>query len=129
MGFRANYLQGVGRAVARGDLDLAALRKESYEGAVDVLTAIPGVGRKVADCVLLFAYDFPQAFPIDVWVRRGLRRLYAKRRLSDEKLRQWAVRRWNGWAGYAQQYLFHAERENASTNRSNRGDTPVARVR
>lgn len=130
MGFRANYLQGVAGAVARGDLDLEALRKESYEGAVEVLTGLPGVGRKVADCVLLFAYDHAQAFPVDVWVRRGLRRLYVKRRMSDEKLRRWAVRRWNGWAGYAQQYLFHAERqggdENARIARGNRAVTPRA---
>jgi N-glycosylase/DNA lyase len=69
---------------------------------------LPGVGGKIADCVLLFAYGFDSAFPVDVWVERALQQLYFPRRRAGEKrLRQFVVTHFGPHAGYAQQYLFH----------------------
>ena len=72
---------------------------------------LPGVGRKIADCVLLFGYGFQEAFPVDVWVMRGLRELYfPRRRPSLKRLQRFATTHFGPNAGYAQQYLFHYTR-------------------
>ena len=69
---------------------------------------LPGVGRKVADCVLLFAYGRQDAFPVDVWVQRALRQLYfPNRRPNPRMLERFASTHFGPFAGYAQQYLFH----------------------
>jgi N-glycosylase/DNA lyase len=69
---------------------------------------LPGVGRKIADCVLLFAYGFSEVFPVDVWVTKALRQLYfAKRRPTAKRLQRFSETYFGPQAGYAQQYLFH----------------------
>ena len=70
--------------------------------------AIPGVGPKIADCVLLFAYGFQSAFPVDVWVIKALRELYFRgRRVKIQRLQRFSKSHFGPFAGYAQQYLFH----------------------
>jgi N-glycosylase/DNA lyase len=87
------------------------------------LMKLPGVGRKIADCVLLFAYGFQSAFPVDVWVMKGLRQLYfPRRRVTLQRLHRFAASHFGPCAGYAQQYLFHymrirAKRTARSPNR------------
>jgi N-glycosylase/DNA lyase len=72
------------------------------------LLKLPGVGNKIANCVLLFAYGFQQAFPVDVWVMKALRQLYfPKRRASDQRIARFTATYFGPNAGYAQQYLFH----------------------
>ena len=108
MGFRAPYLLATARRVADGAMDLEALRGMTMEEAEARLLELPGVGEKIAQCVLLFAYDFPRAFPIDVWVRRALVELYfPRRRPSPARLRRFIATHFGPHAGYAQQYLFH----------------------
>ena len=94
------------------------------------LLALPGVGRKVADCILLFSLDKPEAFPVDVWVRRLVHALYPRAlnaylpdaagrlekglsTLEHRELLRFAWERWGCLAGYAQQVLFHAARLDA----------------
>jgi N-glycosylase/DNA lyase len=108
MGFRAPYLRDTARAVVERRIDLAALANLRVEQARDALMYLPGVGRKVADCVLLFAYGFQSAFPVDVWVMNGLRELYfPRRKVSVSRLHEFAASHFGPNAGYAQQYLFH----------------------
>jgi N-glycosylase/DNA lyase len=108
MGFRAPYLLAAARRVASGGLDLEMLCGLPLDEARAVLIDLPGVGRKIADCVLLFAYDFPTAFPVDVWVMKALRQLYFPRRgVSPRRLERFASTHFGPRAGYAQQYLFH----------------------
>jgi N-glycosylase/DNA lyase len=108
MGFRAPYLLATARLIASGRFDLARLQALPVEIARTELMQLPGVGRKIADCVLLFAYGFPSAFPVDVWVMKALRRLYfPRRRVSLQRLHQFAATHFGPHAGYAQQYLFH----------------------
>jgi N-glycosylase/DNA lyase len=72
------------------------------------LMKLRGVGGKIADCVLLFAYGFDSAFPIDVWIERALQKLYfPRRRATKKRLRHFAATHFGPHAGYAQQYLFH----------------------
>lgn len=108
MGFRAPNLLGAARHVAEGKLDLKRLRYLSYEEAQMELMKLRGVGEKIADCVLLFAYGFDSAFPVDVWIERALQTLYfPRRRASEKKLLNFAATHFGLHAGYAQQYLFH----------------------
>lgn len=111
MGFRAPYLRATARRIAGREVDLAPLAWRSIEAARACLMSLPGVGQKIADCVLLFAYGRPAAFPLDVWVMRALRRLYfARRRPTPRRLREFSAAYFGPNAGYAQQYLFHCER-------------------
>jgi N-glycosylase/DNA lyase len=108
MGFRAPYILETAGIIAEGKLDLANLHEMSVHQARAELLQLPGVGRKIADCVLLFAYGFQAAFPVDVWVMKALRQLYfPKRRPSPLRMQRFTETYFGPNAGYAQQYLFH----------------------
>ena len=80
------------------------------------LLELPGVGRKIADCVLLFAFGFQDAFPVDVWVSRALRELYFPgKRVNLKRLERFSQTHFGQFAGYAQQYLFHYMRTRSFT--------------
>jgi len=107
-GFRAPYLLATARMIASGEFELARLQSLPVEVARAELMKLPGVGRKIADCVLLFAYGFQSAFPVDVWVTKALRQLYFPRqRVPLQRLHRFAATHFGPCAGYAQQYLFH----------------------
>ena len=108
MGFRAPYLKAAAAAVVEGGLDLHGLAHLGSDQARDRLLELPGVGPKIANCVLLFAYGFPDAFPVDVWVTKALKELYFNNRhVSAQQLRHFSQTHFGAYAGYAQQYLFH----------------------
>ncbi len=113
LGFRAPYVDATAKIVADGEIDLFALREAAYDEALQTLTSLPGVGDKVANCVLLFSLDKLEAFPVDVWVRRALQEWYLderKKKLSAEKMRLWAREYFGPYAGYANQYMFQDRR-------------------
>lgn len=101
-GFRARYLLDAARKVADGTVRLAAIPEMSCEEGRAELKKIVGVGDKVADCVLLFAYRKTEAFPSDVWIKRIMAEYY-KNGLPE------CV---GGDQGIAQQYLFEYFRKN-----------------
>jgi N-glycosylase/DNA lyase len=108
MGFRAPHLLAAARQVVDGKFDLERLRHLPQEEARGELMKLRGVGHKIANCLLLFAFGFDGAFPVDVWVERALRELYfPRRRVSAKRLQDFAATHFGPHAGYAQQYLFH----------------------
>ena len=108
MGFRAPNLLAAAREIAEGRFDLERIRQLPHIEARAELMKLRGVGGKIADCVLLFAYGFDAAFPVDVWIERALQQLYfPRRRASEPRLRRFAATHFGPHAGYAQQYLFH----------------------
>ena len=112
LGYRAKYVAKTAEIVASGGIALNALREASYDDAKAALTALPGVGAKVADCVLLFALDKLEAVPIDRWVRRAFEEWYLDgEELPYDKLLAWALQTFGSNAGYAQQYLFFRRRQ------------------
>ena len=113
LGFRAKYVFASAVRILEQGIDLLALRTQDYERGLEILTAFPGVGDKVANCVLLFSMDKLDAFPVDVWIKRVLRESYltkADENVPDSKLRAWAQNKFGAYAGYANQYMFHKRR-------------------
>lgn len=114
MGFRAPHVLAAARKLDSGAMDLGRIASLPLDEARDCLTQLNGVGPKIADCVLLFAYGFPKAFPVDVWIRRALEHLYFRgRSVRPERLNRFIETHFGPWSGYAQQYLFHAVRTGA----------------
>ena len=118
LGYRAAYVKGAARALAGADLE--GLRAKSYAETRARLIELPGVGPKVADCIMLFSLEKLDAFPIDTWVRRALRFHYPgsfRPEPDTEKrymeLRSEALERFGRYAGLAQQFLFKAARDGA----------------
>ena len=123
MGFRAPYLRETARLIAEGNFNLAELHSLPLAEARARLLTLPGVGRKIADCVMLFAYGFPAAFPVDVWVARALGELYfPRRRPTRQKLELFIETHFGPHPGYAQQYLFHYMR-----TRNKKGNQGIAK--
>ena len=114
LGFRAPYVAQAAVAVAEERLDLEALRHMAYQDAKVRLIELPGVGSKIADCVLLHSLDKLEAFPIDIWVRRALRDWYfqGQKPPPDRAMLEWAQDHFGPYAGYAELYLFHGRRLN-----------------
>jgi N-glycosylase/DNA lyase len=110
LGFRAKSLLGAARMIAHGEIDLKALRTIKTSVAREALCSVPGVGVKVANCVLLFGYERLDAVPVDVWIDRILRAMRGNRPASPAQLQKYSERRLGPYAGYVQQYLFHHAR-------------------
>ena len=113
LGYRARHLLGAARAVASGEVDLDAVARMDDDEARAELCRLPGVGVKVANCALLFAFERLRAFPIDVWIERVLRETYfpKTRKITAKKLGEFSAKYFGEYGGYAQQYLFHHARK------------------
>ena len=112
LGFRAPYVAQATRRVLEKSLDLDLLVKLTYDEAKARLMECPGIGPKIADCILVFSLDKMEAFPIDVWVRRALGEWYFPEQKvpTNRVLGEWAHQHFGRYGGYAQQYLFHGRR-------------------
>ena len=99
-GFRARYLIDAAQKVSAGEIDWELCRTGDYEQARRELMKITGVGVKVADCTLLFGLHRVEAFPLDVWMKRAMERLFPDMTPAD----------FGSYAGIAQQYIFHFSR-------------------
>lgn len=101
LGYRARYVLAAARLVQTGRLNLETLAFLGDGELLEALTAVPGVGVKVANCVSLFGYHRIAAFPRDVWINRVVREHYRGR---------FPLYRYKGFAGVMQQYLFYYAR-------------------
>ncbi len=112
LGYRAKNLLATARMVDAGAIQLEMLRELPIDQARQQLCTLPGVGEKVANCVLLFSCNAWGAFPVDVWIDRVIRELYLKRkrRVTTTRVRDFCRDYFGEWGGYAQQYLFHYAR-------------------
>ena len=113
LGYRAKNLLATARLVSSGKVDLERWKNLPDEPLRASLCELPGVGAKVANCVMLFAYERLRAFPIDVWIERVLRQKYfpGKRKVTAAQLRAFCDTYFGDHGGYAQQYLFHHARK------------------
>ena len=110
LGYRAENLLKTARLLADGTIDLEAIAKQPTARLRQTLQMLPGVGVKVANCILLFAYERLDAVPIDTWIHRILLAMRKGRKGTPSQLATYAHRRLGPYAGYVQQYLFHHAR-------------------
>lgn len=111
LGYRAPFLWGTAMFLSRNPEYLDRVREAEHEEALERVLSFPGIGPKVADCVLLYGFHRLDAFPVDVWVLRAVRKLYFRNRgISEARARAFGRKRWGSHAGYIQQYLFHSAR-------------------
>ncbi len=111
IGFRAKYLKQIAFIISKGIVDLNSLHNIPTKEARRILTSLPGVGPKIADCVLLFAYGRFEVFPVDTWIRRAMQYFYFRnQRTPDSVIRKFATEYFGRYAGYAQQFIYHHTR-------------------
>ncbi len=108
LGFRARNVLATAQMVAANEIRLEALANLPTAEVRETLCRFPGVGDKIANCVLLFAYGRMDAVPIDVWIGRALQQTYfsGNEKIGAARLSEFCSY-FGPYAGYAQQYLFH----------------------
>ena len=121
VGYRAEFIKEVANIIFSKKIDFKSLKKSNYFEVKKNMCSIPGVGNKVADCIMLFSLNKLEAFPLDRWMIRILEKYYfnefhLETKTITEKqyniLHEKIVNHFGPYAGYAQQFLFKMEREN-----------------
>ena len=110
-GYRAEYIKKTAEMVCSGEIRLEQVAQLPYRDAHKALMACPGVGPKVADCILLFSMGKTEAFPVDVWIRKVMQHFYPESGDTSRGVKEFAWQRFGHLAGFAQQYLFYYARE------------------
>tara|TARA_Y100000996_G_scaffold378285_1_gene330857 strand:- start:28 stop:888 length:861 start_codon:yes stop_codon:yes gene_type:complete len=122
LGYRSKYVKKAAIAVNDGTINFSLLKKQNYYDARDNLCQVFGIGKKVADCILLFSLDKLEAVPLDRWVLRILQKYYSDRfeiktksitEKTYDELHEKIIEYFGEYAGYAQQFLFKNERDNS----------------
>ncbi|MDO5046935.1 MAG: DNA glycosylase [Anaerococcus sp.] len=106
VGFRDKRIVETSKLIDEGALDFnpdGLTSKQIQKKLMD----LPGVGPKVADCILLFAYHRRETFPVDVWIKRVMENLFIKKEVPKKQIEAYARDYFKDLAGYAQQYLFY----------------------
>ena len=120
LGFRAKSVKKASEDVVVKKVDFDHLKKIDYITAKDALKSVRGIGNKIADCILLFSLEKLEAFPIDRWTWRILKKYYSEKfelqnkTLTEKKyeeIHEKIVEYFGPYAGYAQQFLFKMERD------------------
>ena len=121
VGYRAPFIKEAAKMVFSKKINFENLKNTDYNEAKRNLLLIPGVGNKVADCIMLFSLNKLDAFPLDTWMIKILEKYYSKEFQIETKtitekqyqiLHEKIVDYFGPYCGYAQQFLFKMEREN-----------------
>lgn len=107
-GFRAKYIIDASKKIAFGEINLDEIYSMSSQDGRKYLKQIKGIGDKVADCILLFAYQKFDVFPKDVWIKKILYNLY---KVEAKNFDLFVKEKFGDFGGFAQQYLFYYGRE------------------
>lgn len=110
-GFRARYIKNTVKYFIDNKEFLNELENLDTIEARKSLTSLMGVGPKVADCILLFSLKRSEVFPVDVWVKRIMEKLYFEGETSIKEISLFANDKFGKYAGIVQQHLFHNVRE------------------
>jgi N-glycosylase/DNA lyase len=110
LGFRARYIADTARFLAKNPGWLEATEALPYAEAKERLCTLPGVGEKIADCVLLFGAGRLEAFPVDTWILKAVARRYDLAGWKPAQVAQFGRAHFGALAGLAQQFLFAWER-------------------
>ena len=119
LGYRTKYVKDTSFFVEAGEIDFDYLKKADYQNVKESLLKLPGIGDKVADCIMLFSLEKLEAFPLDTWILKILQKYYSDKFHIEEKLtkkkyentRQQILNHFGMYSGYSQQFLFKMERD------------------
>jgi len=112
VGYRDKYILKSAQMIASGEVDINNISTLSLQDAEKELLKLLGVGKKVADCILLFGFNHMRAFPVDTWVKKVIAKYFLNDSASVKSILNFADETFGDLAGYAQQYLFFYIREN-----------------
>lgn len=113
VGFRDVRIVEASRMLMQDDYSLDKLWAMDTPALEKKLIDLPGVGPKVANCILLFAFQRFEVFPVDVWIKRVMEELFIHKEVKPKEIGKFAKDLFGPWAGMAQQYLFYYGRDNA----------------
>lgn len=117
VGYRAPYIRKASELFTV-EMNLSEIYSMEYEEAFENILNVPGVGPKVADCILLYGFNFKEAFPSDVWIKRIVSHLYFDGKdISVPKVRKFGMEKFKKNAGYVQLYMFHYARMSGLMNK------------
>jgi N-glycosylase/DNA lyase len=120
VGYRAPFIKEAAKMVILKKIDFKYLQKCNYHEAKENICLVPGIGNKVADCIMLFSLNKLDAFPLDTWMTKILEKYYSNEFKIETKtitekqyniLHKKIVNYFGPYCGYAQQFLFKMERE------------------
>jgi len=120
LGYRSKYVLDTSRTIASGEIDFDELKKADYQECKELLLKLSGIGDKVADCIMLFALEKLEAFPLDTWILKILQKYYSgdfcmdKKSISKkryENTRLDVLDHFGKYGGYSQQFLYKMERD------------------
>jgi len=121
VGYRAPFIKEAAKMVTEKKINFEYLKNSDYDETKRNLRLIPGIGNKVADCIMLFSLNKLEAFPLDTWMIKILEKYYSKEFQIETKtitekqyeiLHEKIVDYFGPYCGFAQQFLFKMEREN-----------------
>lgn len=110
-GFRCKYIYQAVKMVNAGEVRLEEIVDLDIDNARKELMKVPGVGPKVADCIMLFSMQKYKAYPVDVWVKRVTEYFFLGRDVKMKEIQHFAEEKFGDMAGFAQEYLFYYARE------------------
>lgn len=110
LGYRTGYVLKTAAKVAADPQSLYKIKEASWAEAFQALNDFPGVGPKVANCIMLFSMGKYESFPVDVWVRRLMNILYGIGEEGEKEIGSFVRRQFGDLGGFAQQYLFYYAR-------------------
>jgi N-glycosylase/DNA lyase len=110
-GYRCRYISKTAAILNQTPFMLSHIQKLPPDEIRKFLLSLPGIGEKVADCILLYSGLDRSVFPIDRWVKRVIETLYFKRETDVNSIREFARDYFGDYAGIAQQYLFYYARQ------------------
>lgn len=119
LGYRARYIvKSVENYIKKKDRIQGCIEKlakeyekQEEENLFNELMKFPGVGAKVADCIMLFATPCKNRFPIDTWIKKIMEEKYAMKvesKKDKDKVQKFVEVKFSPYAGIAQQYLFYS---------------------
>ena len=108
-GYRAEYLIDTIEKLQTFQID--SIYRMNTLDARKELIKLKGVGRKVADCILLFGFNKTDVFPTDTWIVKAYADEFGETNMSPVKISEFYANRFGSLSGYAQQYMFYAKRK------------------
>jgi len=117
VGYRAKFIIKTAEMIQK-QIKIQNIHKMGYIESFETMLELPGVGPKVADCILFYGFGFKEAFPVDVWIGRIVSEMYFKgKEIKPTKAREFGMNRYGNDAGYVQLYMFHYARKSGLLDR------------